>query len=271
MTAKHMTPPTPAPEYRLAHLQPELGAGNFPAHDGTIEFYGRVRALLQPGMLVVDFGAGRAAWAHDDPSVYRRRVRDLRDMGVRLVGCDVDKAIESNPVLEQKIVIAPGQPLPYADASVDLVIADYVLEHLPDPKWFAREMDRVLKPGGWVCGRTPPKWHYVVMASRLLPGRLKSRVLGAAQKDRKSEDVFPAYYRLNSPATVRTYFPPSRFDNFTYNYHSNSPSYHFDRAWIYRTLAFAHAVLPSAMHGNLFVFLRKKAINPTKPATAPSA
>lgn len=246
----------------VEHLQPELGAGGFPAHDGTLEFYGRIRALLAPGMLVVDFGAGRAAWAHDDACAYRQRIRDLRDTGVTLVGCDVDHAIEENPVLSQKRVIQPGEALPYADASVDMVIADYVLEHLPDPLWFAGEIERVLKPGGWLCARTPPKWHYVAMASRLLPERLHASVLGLAQQERKKEDVFPAFYRLNSIVAFRTYFTGRKFENFTYNFYSNLPSYHFNRAWIYRTLAFAHAILPPALHGNLFAFIRKRLAAP---------
>lgn len=44
---------------------PEIGAGGYTSRDGTVEFYGRVQALLRPTMHVLDFGAGRGArgWA----------------------------------------------------------------------------------------------------------------------------------------------------------------------------------------------------------------
>lgn len=85
-------------------LQRERGAGGFPMHDGTIEFYGRIRSLLEPGMVVLDFGAGRGAWVHEDTCSYRKQVRDLRDASVRLIGCDVDQAILNKSILEEKTI-----------------------------------------------------------------------------------------------------------------------------------------------------------------------
>ena len=241
----------------LENLHPEVGAGGFAAHDGTIEFYGRIRALLQPDALVVDFGAGRAAWAHEDACSYRRQMRDLRNLGIRFVGCDLDEAINDNPVLEEKALLQPGAALPYDNASIDMVIADYVLEHLSAPVSFAKEIDRILKPGGWLCARTPTKYHYVVLASSLMPRSLHGASLRRAQADRKAEDIFEAHYKINSMSEIRRHFSAERFDNHSYIY-CNSPSYHFNRVWIYRLMSAAHAVLPSALQGNLFVFLCKK-------------
>jgi SAM-dependent methyltransferase len=238
-------------------LHPELGAGGYISQDGTIEFYGRVRSIINPGMHVLDFGAGRAAWAQDDTCAYRRRVRDLRDTGVVLIGCDTDDAILQNPVLEHKYVTDGCGPLPFADASMDIVIADYVLEHLPDRNWFANEIKRVLKPGGWLCGRTPPRFHYVVIGSSLIPKVLHRRVLGRAQEDRKAEDVFDAHYQLNSVSALNRAFPAQHFANHTYIY-TGPPQYHFNRVLIYRVMALAHAVLPRSMTGNLFVFIQKR-------------
>lgn len=43
--------------------------------------------------------------------------------------------------------------LPYADASLDVVLCTYVIKHLPDAllQHALKEIDRVLKPGGSVC------------------------------------------------------------------------------------------------------------------------
>ncbi|MDQ6964881.1 MAG: class I SAM-dependent methyltransferase, partial [Mariprofundales bacterium] len=45
--------------------------------------------------------------------------------------------------------------LPFADASVDILLSSEVVEHLPDPLPALQEMERVLKPGGHVMITTP--------------------------------------------------------------------------------------------------------------------
>ena len=56
----------------------------------------------------------------------------------------------------------------------------------------------MLKPGGYLCIRTPNTWSYMGVASRLVPTRLHARVLGRVQVDRKEEDIFPTVYRCNT-------------------------------------------------------------------------
>ena len=45
-------------------------------------------------------------------------------------------------------VIANGEELPFADASIDAIICENLLEHVPRPHIIVAEMLRVLKPGG---------------------------------------------------------------------------------------------------------------------------
>lgn len=144
--------------------------------------------------------------------------------------------------------------VPLDDRSIDVIVSDYVLEHVADPAAFAAEVDRLLVPGGWFCARTPHRLNYVVMASRLMAGRLGDRMVSAAQPDRKEEDVFPKQYKLNSMHDLTSFFPA--YIDFSYLRRSD-PSYYFGRKLAYRALDFVHRVMPSSFSGNIFVFLQK--------------
>lgn len=54
-------------------------------------------------------------------------------------------------------IIAPGNQLPHADASVDFVISSHAIEHFHDPIGAICEWLRVVKPGGLVATVAPHK------------------------------------------------------------------------------------------------------------------
>jgi SAM-dependent methyltransferase len=65
-----------------------------------------------------------------------------------LAGCDIDEVVLDNPYLDHAEVIHPDSPLPYPDNRFDLVVAQWVFEHVADPNHVAHELLRVVKPGG---------------------------------------------------------------------------------------------------------------------------
>src|SRR5687768_9813548 len=125
-------------------MRTKLPLGGFGPIDGTIEFYGRVNALLRPEHVVLDLGAGRAWWYEEDLSPYRRALRVLKGKVAKVYGADVDTAVLQNMATDENRLIS-DQKLPFSDSSIDVIVCDYVLEHVQNIELFEREISRVLR------------------------------------------------------------------------------------------------------------------------------
>ena len=131
--------------------------GGFSVNDGTIDFYLRIRSLIKKTDVVLDLGAGRAAWFEDDDCEIRRNNRLLRGAVSKLIAADVDPIVKENRASDEQVLIQNGV-LDLPSNSVDLIIADYVLEHIDDTDMFYEQVNGLLRSGGWFCARTPHKY-----------------------------------------------------------------------------------------------------------------
>lgn len=242
----------------LPYYYPEVSAGGFSRDDAQVAFYSRINALLAPTARVLDFGAGRGRYQQDDKVEWRRKLRILRGKCAEVVGCDVSPAVLENPSLDRAVVIDPTKPLPFADNEFDLILSDMVFEHVNDVTHVARELDRVLKPGGWICARTPNRFGYIAMAASLVPNRFHAAVLKIAQPGGRAErDIFPTVYRMNTRRALRRLFPLQDYDDYSYVTNSH-PAYagNIRVAWYLTWLWFR--LTPEALASMRMIFLRKK-------------
>ncbi|HDZ62048.1 MAG TPA: methyltransferase domain-containing protein [Nitrospirae bacterium] len=177
---------------------PESRFGGFTEIDGTIPFYIRVNALLDPSSVVLDIGCGRGAYGEDHIPI-RRDLQIFKGKVKKVIGVDVDKAAVSNPFIDE-FHLTDNDSLPLDDATVDCCVCDYVLEHIEKPDHFFAEISRVLKKGGYLCIRTPNLWGYVSILSKLIPNRYHASVTEKVQGGERRKICFP----LITGATVST-------------------------------------------------------------------
>jgi SAM-dependent methyltransferase len=205
--------------------------------DSTVDFYQRVVAVLPEGAVVLDLGAGRGVmFAYEERSPLRRWLLLLGKKCSRRIGVDVIPEVKSNPALDEAIVIEAGKPLPFADQSFDLILCDWVLEHIADLEPFAAEVRRILKIGGWFCARTPNRWSYFAMGSQILPAALRKIALHRFDPDGEDRDSFQTYYRLNMLGALAGHFPSDCWIDANY-IHQEHSKYHGNRPWLYRLIS----------------------------------
>ncbi len=196
----------------LATYFPESRFGGFPTECPTTQFYTRVNALLRAEDVVLDIGCGRGVYGQD-AIPFRRDLQILRGKCRRVVGIDVDPGASANPYIDEFRLIE-SEAWPVEDASVDLCVANYVLEHVEDPALFFQNCFRVLHPGGVACFLTSNLFSYFGLAVKLVPNRLHARVLKRVHKtsQRQEEDVFPTCHRCNTPWSLRRHLRKAGFD-----------------------------------------------------------
>lgn len=252
-----MPPASFEPQPTLARLYPESTVGGFSRYDGFVEFYTRLNALLDEDSRVLDFGAGRGQWAHEPLPEASRRLRSFHERVAQVDGVDVDPVVRTNPTLAEAKVLAPGEPLPWPDATYDLVLADYVLEHITeaDAPGVAAEMMRVLKPGGWLAARTPNKWGLIGLGARAVPNHLHTKVLSRLQPGRKAMDVFPVEYHMNTRRELRQLFaPPHKVVVYG---HASEPTYFGSSVPAWRAAQLLDRLTPPALAPTLMVFVQR--------------
>jgi SAM-dependent methyltransferase len=110
--------------------------------------------------------------------------------GNEVVGLDVDRdALAKAAELGIEPVEANvEEPLPFADASFDAVVAGELFEHLRFPDALVAEIGRILRPGGVLVGSVPNAY------------RVQSRLLFLRGKPPEDD---PTHLRMFSPDAMR--------------------------------------------------------------------
>jgi SAM-dependent methyltransferase len=186
------------------------------SHDGTLAFYGWLRAHCAPRMRVLNLGAGPAT---------KSPKRLIKGSVASVTGVDIDPVVLTNEELDEAYV-TDGVVLPFTDHSFDLAYADYVLEHVEHPVPFLSEVKRVLKPGAAFFFRTPNIWHYVALISASTPHWVHRLIANPVRgMPRDAHEPYLTRYRLNSKKAIVESSAAAGFSTSELRFFEGQPSY----------------------------------------------
>jgi len=117
----------------------------------TIRGYARRHRALYALVRLVKFGPF-VGWRNE--RIRTRLIAEGREKGWRMLNLGSGGRYERQMVnldvtpVTGPDVVGDGFALPFAAGAFDLVVCDYVIEHVPDPDRFLRALGTVLRPGG---------------------------------------------------------------------------------------------------------------------------
>lgn len=94
---------------------------------------------------------------------------EMARMGMKVIACDLSSQAIKNlekykkqfKLKNLKLIICKAEKIPLKDESVDYIVANAILEHIPDEKSTIQEWKRVLKKNGTMLITVPLKYRFV--------------------------------------------------------------------------------------------------------------
>lgn len=170
-------------------------------------YYEKLRPLLTQSTRWLDLGCGHQFFA---PWMKIDEQEMVAGVGF-VAGLEFDLcSLRQHPHMPNG-VLGDVHKAPFRDGSFNLITANMVVEHLSEPAAALAEIRRLLAPGGLFLFHTTNYWHPLVFVAARIPQRLKNRIVEFLER-RKEEDVYPAYYRINTAPEVRRLARANGFD-----------------------------------------------------------
>lgn len=146
------------------------------------------KSLCQNNITVLDAGCGNGNYVIDEN---HQKISSA-------IGLDVAPEYTQKNICLDKIYFGNLEQMPFADNSFNSVISLWVLEHVKNPRRVFSEIHRVLKPGGLFFFATPNSDYLPLKIIHFLKSSKLNHFLNQFLFGRKSEEVFPTYYRANT-------------------------------------------------------------------------
>ena len=177
----------------------EAGAGGYSRYDGIAQSYDRIHTLLEaigPRAALLDFGARRRPVFAGLPA--HCCLTDLRPHAETVLAVDIDRAVDSNPLLTETRAIHAGGKVTHSGRFHRSRRCRSRVEHVGDPEPDALHLFRVPRPSRWLRARTPHRLGSIGAGARSVPNRLHRTLLRRNQSARAARDVCSTHCRLTA-------------------------------------------------------------------------
>jgi len=157
---------------------------------------------LPAGALVVDLGGGREC----------SFASHLSTNGVRVVAVDVsaDELARNTSVDETRVGDA-ARHLPFHDAEVDLLVSRTLLEHVDGVDAAAKNIARVLRPGGRTLHLVPGRYALFAVIARVVPFDVAKKLLHLLVPSARGVVEFEVFYDRTYPQALERVFTEAGF------------------------------------------------------------
>lgn len=122
----------------------------------------------------------------------------------QVIGVDNDRiSLNKNSYVDRKL-FSDLANIPLSDGTVDLIVSNWVFEHVSNPDDVVRDLDRVLRPGGYIVFITPNADGWYAALAQVIPEYLHGiivRILYGRGKD----DTYEVHYKMNTKEDFETY------------------------------------------------------------------
>jgi SAM-dependent methyltransferase len=205
-----------------------------------------IREQLEHDVCVLDIGCGRGGVLEQLGSLVEFPVGVDRDW--------LSLAEHRMPTLPR--IVATADHIPLKNASLDIVLSSWVLEHLPEPEQTFTEIARVLKNEGVFCFITPNKNSPVAWLNRI--ARPFQQFLVPLLYAREEDDTFPVVYRANAYGTIKKLAKHAGLDILRFH-QINDPTYLAFHPLLFRLSVVLSNLLPPNMSEHYVGVLIKRA------------
>lgn len=158
-----------------------------------------LQKYITPESRILDVGCGHQAFGAEHYKVAKWRV-----------GVDPNKeALDSNTLMDEKI-LSDIEHMPDFAEKFDVVISQFVLEHIATPDEVVKKVAEACESGGYFIFMTSNIYSPLILISKFTPTfmkqLLKKHFLGVDERD-----TFPTKYKVNSMAKLDYYLTKHEF------------------------------------------------------------
>ena len=153
-----------------------------------------VSSFCKPHFEILEIGSGSG----------RGLQNKLYPIAAKIVGLDLDKRVLNNPHLDEAFNLSAydlGEKL--EGNKFDIIYSQMVAEHIDDAHRFISTQLEHLKDNGILIHSTVSKYYWVSLINDLISVNLKNWLIKELGGGRGSDDIFPAYYKLNSEKQIK--------------------------------------------------------------------